>query len=139
MAPAQVDVALEGRLDLRELHAPGGRAVDDRGGQAGGERVQEVLRRVRPGVGPEQHRRLARVDEERLAAGRVLAAGAVEALDRRAVVRAVDPAVGGAEGERGERAVGAERVERAEHLLGVDPVADRRDHLGHGAPFGAGG
>ena len=94
---ANVHVAGEGRLDRVELDLARRGDVDDRRRQAGGQRVQQVLGRVGAGVGAEQDRRLARVDLERLAAGGVLAARGVEALDRRAVVRAVDPAVGGAE------------------------------------------
>src|SRR6266545_809969 len=47
-----VHVALERRLDLGQVHAPGGGDVDERGGEAGGERMQQVLRRVGPGVLP---------------------------------------------------------------------------------------
>ena len=92
-AAAHVHLALEGRLDLGQAHLAGGGAVDEGRRQAGGERVQEVLGRVRAGVGAEQDGGLARVEQELLGAGGVLAAGAVEALDRRAVVGAVDPAV----------------------------------------------
>ena len=90
---AHVHVALERRLDRREPHLARRGDVDDRRRQARGQRVQQVLGRVRAGVGAEQDRRLARVELERLAAAGVLAAGGVEALDRRAVVGAVDPAV----------------------------------------------
>src|SRR5207249_7828799 len=94
---AHVHVAGEGRLDRPELHLARPGHVDDRRRQAGGERVQQVLGRVGAGVGSQQDRRLARVDVEVLAACGVLAARGVEALDRRAVVGAVDPAVGRAE------------------------------------------
>jgi hypothetical protein len=116
---------LDGCRSRRELDLARRGDVDDRGRQAGGERVQQVLGRVGAGVGAEQDRRLARVDHERLAASGVFAAGGVEALDRRAVVGAVDPAVGGAELELGQLGLGLDQVERGEHLLRIHAVADR--------------
>jgi hypothetical protein len=68
-----------------------------------GERVQDVLDGVGGRVGAEQHRRLVVVHCERSLARVVLAAGAVEALDRRAVAAAVDPGVASAELEAAER------------------------------------
>ena len=61
---AHVHVALEGRLDLLQPHAARGGDVDERRGQARGERVQQVLGGVRAGVGAEQDRRLAGVEHE---------------------------------------------------------------------------
>src|SRR4029079_4122644 len=91
--------ALGLRVDLVQDDLAGGRDVDDGGRQAGGERVQEVLGGVRALVGAEQDGRLAGVDLERGGARDVLAAGRVEALDGRAVVRAADPRVARAETE----------------------------------------
>jgi hypothetical protein len=73
---AEVDVALDRGLDLGQPHAPCGRDVDQRGRQARGERVQDLLGRVRAGVGAEQDRRLAGVQHERLGARGVLPAAA---------------------------------------------------------------
>ena len=135
---ADVHVALERRLDGGQAHLARGRDVDQRGGQAGRQRVQQGLGRVRAGVAAEQDRRLAGVERERVRARRVLLAGAVEGLDRRAVVRAVDPAVLGAELEDAERGVGLDRVERAVHLLAVDAVADAVEDRGHADLLGRG-
>ena len=138
---ADVHVALERRLDLGQAHLARRRDVDERRRQARGQRVQQVLGRVRAGVGAEQDGRLAGVDRERLGARGVLLAGAVEALDRRAVVGAVDPAVAGAELEA-RRASGSALigVERAVHLL----RCRRRCGCGRGpgtreVSFGSGG
>jgi len=87
--------------------------------------VQQVLGRVGALVGPEQQRGLAGVDLEGLGPGGVLGAGAEEALDRRAVVGPVDPAVGGAELEAPELGLLLEQVERGVELLGVHAVAHR--------------
>ena len=96
--------------------------------------MEEVLGGVGARVAAEQDRGLAGVDLERLGARGVLAARGVEALDRRAVVGAVDPAVGDAELERSELGLGLDQVQRAEQLVGVDAVAGRRD--GGGAHVG---
>jgi hypothetical protein len=111
--------------------------IDERGGQAGGERVQEVLGGVGAGIRAEQDGGLAGVDDERLLARRVLLAGAVELLDRRAVVRAGDPVVAGSELEAAQLRLGLDRVQRPVHLLRVDSIADRVDRRGHcgGAPW----
>ncbi len=53
-------------------------------------------------------------------------AGAVEALDRRLVVGAVDPAVAGTELELGEARLPLDDVERAVELVNVDAVHDAR-------------
>ena len=124
-AAAHVHVALEGRGDLGQADLAGRRAVDERRRQARGERVQQVLGRVRAGVGAEQHGGLAGVEQEGLACGSCPPRRRREALDGGAVVGAVEPLVGGAEGERAELGLGADRVQRPEHLLRVDPVADR--------------
>ena len=119
-----VHVALERRLDLRQVHAAGGGDVDERRRQARGERVQQVLGRVGAGVAAEQDRRLAGVDHELVGARRVLLVGCVEVADRGAVVRSVDPPVPRAELELGDRGIGLDCVERPEQLLGVDAVPD---------------
>ena len=128
LTTAIVYVAAARRVDLGvdrlELHAARRGDVDDCGGQVGGERVQEVLGGRRAGVGAEQHRRRAGVELERLVARGVLRADGVEAADRRAVVRAVDPAVVGAEPEVPELRPGSEEIERGEQLMRVHAVAD---------------
>src|SRR6185437_14827628 len=106
--------------------------------QAGGQRVKQRLGGVGAVVVAEQDGRLAGVDHERLTAGAVLLARAVEALDRAAVVGAVDPAIADAELEAAETGVVLDRVERPVHLLGVDAVAVLRgaDGVCHrGLPF----
>src|SRR5215207_2241865 len=128
---AHVHVAGQRRLDRRELHLARRGDVDDRGCQARGQRVQQVLGGVWPGVGAEQDRRLARVELECLAAAGVLAAGGIEALDRRAVVGSVDPAVAGAELELRQLRSCLDQIQRREHLLGIHAVADRACHCGH--------
>ena len=128
---AHVHLAGDGRLDGRELHLARRRHVDDRRRQAGRERVQQVLGRVRAGVGAEQDRGLTGVELERLAASRVLAARGVEALDRRAVMRPIDPAVGGAELEPRQLRLRLDQVQRGEHPVGVHAVADAVCHLRH--------
>ena len=120
---AHVHVALERRLHLRQMHAAHGGDVDERGGQAGGQRVQQVLGRIRPGVGAKQDRRLAGVDHELGGARGVLLVGRVEIADRGAVVCTLDPAVPRPELEPGERRVVLDRVQRPEQLPGVDAVA----------------
>ena len=128
---AHVHVAGERRLNRRELHLARRGYVHDRGGQTCRERVQQVLRRVRAGVGAEQNGRLARVDLEALAAARVLAARRVEVLDRRAVVRTAEPAVGGTELELRQLRLLLDQIERGEHPSGVDAIADRVGGDGH--------
>lgn len=91
--------------------------------------MQEVLGGVRAGVGAEQDGGLAGVQGEGGLAGAVLLAGAVEGLEGRAVVGAVDPVVGGAE------------LERAEFGLGLDGVqgAVQLGHIGVQTLIGVGG
>ena len=130
---ARVEHADQRRADLAERHLAGRRHVDDRQRQAAGKRVQHVLGRIRRLVVPEQHGRLAGIEHERDLARGVLLPGAPEALDGRAAVRPVDPAVRGAELEACERGVGLHGVQRAVHLGGVDAVADRSGGCRHGA------
>jgi hypothetical protein len=63
-------------------------------GHARGERVQQVLGRVRTSVGAQQDRRLTRVEGECPGARGVLAAGGVEVLDRRATGCAASQVLG---------------------------------------------
>jgi hypothetical protein len=107
--------------------------------------VQQGLGRIGAGVDAEQDGRLAGVERERLSARAVLLPGAVEALDDRAVVGAVDLTVLDPELEAGEGGVGLDGVERSVHLRGVDAVTDAVEDLGHAglledgrAPLGAG-
>jgi hypothetical protein len=86
--------------------------------------VQQVLGRVGAGVAAEQDRRLTGVELELLAASLILAARGVETPDRRAVVGAVDPAVGGAKPEPRQLRLRRDQVQRGERLLGVHAVAD---------------
>jgi len=84
-APPHVHVAGQGRLDGAQRNLARRGHVDDRRGQARGERVQQVLGGIGARVGAEEDRGLARVELERLDARAVLPAGGVEALDRRAL------------------------------------------------------
>ena len=93
--------------------------------------MQQVLGRVGAGVAAEQDRRLARVNYKLLAAGGVLTARGIEGLDRGAVVRSVDPVVGGAELELRQLGLRLDQIQRREHLLGVDAVTDRVCDEGH--------
>ena len=128
---ADVHVALEGRLDLGQAHLARRRHVDERRCQARGQRVQQGLGRVGAGVDAEQDGRLAGIDGEGLGARGVLLPGAVEALDRGAIVGAVDPVVLDAELKAAERGVGLDGVQRSVHLLGVDAIAGAVEDLGH--------
>src|SRR3954451_9794842 len=101
-AALHVQVTLEGRLDGGQAYATGGGRVHQRGGDAGGEGVQQVLGRVRAGVGAQQNRGLTGVEDEGLGARGVLAAGGVEILDRRPVVRSAQPPVVSPELELGD-------------------------------------
>src|SRR5512132_67538 len=121
---AGVEDAGQRRADLVQLDLAGRGDVDDRQRQAARQRVEQVLRRVRRLVVTEQHGRLARVDDERLAARDVLGAGAPEAVDGRSAVRAVDPAVAHAELEASGLGLGLEHVPRAVDLSRVDAVAE---------------
>ena len=122
---AYVHVASERRLDGREFDLARRGHVDDRCRQASGERVQQVLGRVGARVAAEQDRRLPRVDHKLFAASGVLPAGGVKALDRRTVMRPVDPAVGGAELEPRQLRLRLDQIQRREQFLGVHAVADR--------------
>src|SRR5690242_14504380 len=70
----------------------------------------------------EEHRRLVGVDDEWLGPAGVLPAGAVELLDRRAAVTAVDPLVARAELKACQRGVGADVVDRSGEAVDVDAV-----------------
>src|SRR5215218_22284 len=119
-----VHVALERRLDLGQVHSARGGDVHQRRRQAGGQRVQQVLRGIGAGIRADQDRGLARVDDELLRSRRVLLVRRVEVADRGAVVRPVDPPVPCAELELRERRVVLDGVERPVELRGVDAVAD---------------
>ena len=120
--PLQVDVSLELGRDRLDADAARGGVQHGRRGHAARQRVQQELDRIRALVVAEQHRRLAVRELERLAARAVLGAGAVEVLDRRAVLAAVDPAVPGPELELRERRVGLQRLHRRHHRVEVEPV-----------------
>jgi len=76
-APPHVHVAGQGRLDGAQRNLARRGHVDDRRGQARGERVQQVLGGIGARVGAEEDRGLARVELERLDARAVLPAGGV--------------------------------------------------------------
>src|SRR5262249_52878495 len=122
---AQVDVALDGGLDLGQGDAARRRDVGDAGGQAARERVQDELDGRRALVGAAQHRGVIAVVLE-VAGVRVLAAGAEEGLHLAAAVRAAEPAVRGAEAELGELGLPRDGADRGEERGGVDAVARRR-------------
>ena len=126
-----VHVTLEGRLHLGETDAAGCGDVHEGRRQAAGQRVEEILGRIGAGVGAEQDRRLARVELELVLARRVFLARAVEAANRRAIVRAVDPAVRRAELELAERRLGLDRVQRPIHDVRVDAVPDLVHRCAH--------
>jgi hypothetical protein len=84
--------------------------------------MQQVFDGVRALVRAGQHRRLAVRELERLRARVVLTAGAIEILDRRAVLATVDPAVPGPELESGEGGVGLQRRHRGGHLPKIEAV-----------------
>jgi hypothetical protein len=78
-----------------------------------------------------QDGRLVGVDGERLGAGGVFLAGAVEALDRRAAVAAVDPVITRPKLKPRQRGFGGDVVDRCGEAVEVDAVDDAGD--GHGA------
>jgi hypothetical protein len=87
--------------------------------------VQQELHRIGAFVVAEQHRRLAIGELERHAAGVVLAPGAVEVADHRAVLAAVDPGIAGAELEPRQAGIRLDRGDRVHGRLDVQAV-----HLG---------
>src|SRR6516162_7189142 len=123
----QVQVALDRGLHAVQGDAAGGGVVDDRAGYAGREGVQDVLDGVRCPVLAEQDRRLVGVHGKRLGAGGVFLAGAVEVLDRRAAVAAVDPVVAGPELKPRQRGFGGDVVDRPGEAVEVDAVDDAGD------------
>jgi hypothetical protein len=84
--------------------------------------VEDELDRVGAAVPAQQHRRLVGVEDEGRAAALVLHPAAVEALDRGAVVAAVDPAVARPELELGEPGIRLDRLNGGEHAGHVDAV-----------------
>ena len=82
---AQVDVALDRGRDLGERDTAGRSDVGQATGQAGGQSVQEVFHRRRPGIAASQNRRVIGVEGEVCCTG-VALPSAVEAVNRAAVV-----------------------------------------------------
>ena len=95
--------------------------------------MEQEFHRRRGVVLADEHGRVVGVVGERLLVGHLLG-GAVEAVDRRLVVGAVHPFVGGSELELGDLGRRPDSVERGEQRCGVDAVADRV--VGHGHLFG---
>jgi len=89
---AQVEIALEGGLNVVDANAAGRRVVDHRGGQAGSERVEQVLDGVGSGIFAEQDGRLVRLQRERLRMTELLI-GAGKPGSRGAVLTAGVPTV----------------------------------------------
>ena len=118
---AQVHVAFDRGLDLGERHAARGGDVGDAADDAGAEAVEQVLDRRRRVVVADQDRRVIGVNREGPLVG-VLAAGAAEGLDRPLAVRALQPAVRGAELELRERRVLLDDVDGGEQVRNVDAV-----------------
>ena len=128
--PEQVDVALDGGLDLGQVHAACRGDVGQAGRQAGGQGMEHELDRGRGAVGADEHGRVVGVVDVHLLV-RHLLHGAVEAVDRGLVVRAADPPVRGAELELGDVAVALDGVKGGEQRRRVDAVADGVLHGGH--------
>ena len=117
----QVDVALDGRGDLGQLHAAGGGDVGDPGGQAGGERGQQHLGRRGGVVLAYQHLRVVGVHDGGLLVLHLLA-GAEVAVHGRSAVRAGQPGVAGPELERGDLGLALDGVQGGEQGRDVDAV-----------------
>src|SRR3954447_2000877 len=126
----KVDVALDGRVDLGELDAPGGCDVRDARRQARGDRVEQVLHRRRCLVLPDQDGRVVGVHLGDVLVLQLLHR-AVEPGERGSAVSAVEPAVGGTELELGDLGLGLDRIQGREQGRGVD-------HVGAGALGGGG-
>ena len=97
--------------------------------QTRAECVEHQLHRRRPVIFADQHRRVIGVDVRRLHVD-VLAAGAEEAVDRRARVSALLPARGCAELELRRHWLLRDRVQCREHAGRIDAVARLRGGLG---------
>src|SRR5690348_5226592 len=97
--------------------------------------MEQVLGRIRTGVVADEDRRLAGIDDERLLPRGVLLICGIELADRRAVVRAVDPAVVRAELELRELRIRLDGVERPEQLRRVDAVANALGRCAHAVSF----
>jgi hypothetical protein len=124
---------LDRALQAVECDAAGGGVVDDRSGQARREGVQEVFAGVGGPVLAEQDRRLVGIDGKRLRARGIFLARAVEILDRRAAVAAVDPVVAGAELKPRQRGVSGYGIDRSGQAVEVDAVDDAGDVHGSNA------
>src|SRR6185437_10064617 len=118
----EVDVTGDPGPDLGQPDAPGRGDVDQAGGEAGGQGVQEVLDRGRAVVLADEHGRMVRFDREGAFVGALLP-DAEEAVDGTAVVSAGQPFVLGAELEARSRWRGLHRVEGGEQGRGVHAVA----------------
>src|SRR5215475_946942 len=126
----QVDVTLDGGLHRTQRDTPGRGDVGDASGQTGGDRMQQELNGRRSVAGPDQYGRVIGLVREVRGAGGVLLSGAVEAADRAAVMRTVDPPVGGAELELRELRVRLDGVKRCEQGRRVYPVQRRTGSAG---------
>src|SRR5262245_59263410 len=99
------------------------RVIDQRAGQAAGERVQHVFARIRPAVLGQQHFRLVADEEERLLVLHFLA-NAVEIVDARVVFPTANPPIGKPELEVGEGSIGFDDLDSGGQLIGINTVHD---------------
>jgi hypothetical protein len=86
--------------------------------------MQHVLYRIRSLILAEEHRRFVRIEQERLRADRILLPRAVEALNGRSIVAAVDPAIVRTESERGQTWVLLYCLDGCPHPIHIDTVDD---------------
>src|SRR4051794_24927430 len=119
--PEQIHVALDGRADLGQFHPPGRCDVGDARGEAGGDRVQQVLDRCGSVIGTHEDDRVVEL-EDAVALVRHFLHGPVEVRRRRAAVRPGHPGVARPELELRDLRLAADGVERREQRGGVDSV-----------------
>src|SRR3989304_10258824 len=98
----QIDIALQGEAKRLNLDVPGGRVVYDPHRKARGQCGENGLNGIRSCVRTKQYGRLIPFKDERRGPRRILDAGAVEALDLRPRVTAVNPFRHGTEPKAGQ-------------------------------------
>lgn len=84
--------------------------------------MQDKLYRVSPVILSEQDRWFIGIDYKRFGSGRIFLPDSVKLFDRRAIVTALNPGVGGPELEFGQPRVALDGTDIGSQLFDVDPV-----------------